>query len=158
MGISPDHLADHFDHYLIDLPSNPSESQLSYVIRANQIIVVTNDEPAVLHNTIALAKTILSRNPNANIKVLFNQCNRAADAKNAFLKLRGFLGEDTLHYAGSIPISKNMESSWMCRTPLVKLKANDSAMKALKAIQSQILPRKLEVTAASVPTQLAQTS
>lgn len=158
LGATPDHLAEHFDHYIIDMPSHLDDPQMSFVNRANLILLVTNDEPTALHNTLVFAKTILAQNASANIHVLFNQVANEKVARQAFLKLRAHLGEDSLRFAGAIGFSKHMERSWLCRTPLASLKPNDKEMKALNKIQAQLLPNRYEVQSQSTETRLAQTS
>ncbi|MFM9873126.1 MAG: hypothetical protein ACKVQS_06635 [Fimbriimonadaceae bacterium] len=158
LGATPDHLAEHFDHYLIDMPSHLDEPQMSFINRANLILLVTTDEPTALHNTVVFAKTILASDPTANIHVLFNQVANEKDARKAFLKLRAHLGEDIIRYAGAIGFSKQMEKSWLCRTPLASLKPNDASMKALNKLQSQLLPNRYEVQTQATDSRLAQTS
>lgn len=158
LGATPDHFAEHFDHYLIDLPSHLDEPQMSFINRANLILLVTNDEPTALHNTVVFAKTILANDSTANIHILFNQVPNEKVARQAFLKLRAHIGEDLVRYAGAIGVSKNMEKSWLCRTPLASLKPNDPSIKALNKIQSQLLPNRYEVQSQSTESRLAQTS
>jgi flagellar biosynthesis protein FlhG len=158
LGATPDHLAEHFDHFLIDLPSHLDDPQMSFINRANLILLVTNDEPSALHNTLVFSKTILANDATANIHVLFNQVANEKSARQAFLKLRAHLGEDSIRFAGAIEFSKQMERSWQCRTPLASLKPNDASMKALNKIQAQLLPNRYELQSQPTETRLAQTS
>jgi flagellar biosynthesis protein FlhG len=139
LGASPNHLAAHFDHYIVDLPGSLAEPQMTWLLRSNAILIVTTLDPASLHNALAITESIYSRVQGAPINILFNQ-SADRDAKAAFLKLRTHCSSDSLRYAGALPTSKIARESWQCQTPLALWKPRDPLTQSIKTIQQALLP------------------
>lgn len=80
-------LDDEADIILIDTGAGLSDTVLSFVHAAKEVILVTTPEPTSITDAYALIKTITSRDKNKVIKVIVNRADTPAEAFNILDKL-----------------------------------------------------------------------
>lgn len=131
------HLINNYaDIILIDTGAGLSNSVLSFVLAAEEVIVVTTPEPTSITDAYAMIKTINLREEDKKINIIINRVENTAEGNVAFEKLQnaakrflkmdlyklGYVFEDnsvirsvkkqipfTLEYPNSI-VSKNIKS------------------------------------------------
>ncbi|MDH4127426.1 MAG: MinD/ParA family protein [Spirochaetota bacterium] len=99
---------DFADIVFIDTGAGISDNVLSFVLSADDIIIVTTPEPTAITDAYGIIKTIAFMKPEANIKLIINRVQSALEAKkvaerviniaNQFLNMTvdnfGFIYED----------------------------------------------------------------
>lgn len=75
------------DYILIDTGAGLSNTVLSFVNSADEVIVVTTPEPTSLTDGYAMIKALTLYNANVNIKVIINRVSNPKEADEVFEKL-----------------------------------------------------------------------
>ncbi|HOJ09605.1 MAG TPA: MinD/ParA family protein [Clostridiales bacterium] len=85
-----------FDIILIDTGAGLSDSVLSFVMAANEVIIVTTPDPTAIMDAYALIKAIAARDNEKNINIIVNRADSIKEANGVLEKLilvsRKFLG------------------------------------------------------------------
>ncbi len=75
------------DIILIDTGAGLSDTVLSFVYAAREVILVTTPEPTSITDAYALIKTITTKDKNKNIKLIINRAENPGEAFNIMDKL-----------------------------------------------------------------------
>lgn len=113
--------ADH-DLVLIDTGAGLSPNVLSFLLAADEVLVVTTPEPTAVTDAYAMIKSVLRRNENAKINLLVNMARDRAEAKRVFERIsavsRRFLGL-SLRDAGYVVTDPRVPAAVRARAPFV---------------------------------------
>jgi flagellar biosynthesis protein FlhG len=110
------------DYVIIDTGAGLSQQVLSFLMQAQEVIVVTTPNIAATLDAYGMIKTIHEQRMNAHVRLLVNQCKDAAEAEVVTQKLiscaRQFLGTapDALGY---LTRDEQIEQSNQSRSPFV---------------------------------------
>jgi len=82
------HLEGMADYLIIDTGAGLSKAVLSFVLAADEVIVVTTTEPTAITDAYGLIKTIRQQRYQGKVKVVVNRATSPADANIVFNKLK----------------------------------------------------------------------
>ncbi len=130
------------DIILVDTGAGLSNSVLSFVLAAEEIIVVTTPEPTSITDAYAMIKTINSKEKNKKIKVIVNRIENITEGNIAFEKLKNaakrFLSMDLLKL-GYVFEDVSVTRSVKKQTPFTIEYPNSIVSKNIKAIAIKII-------------------
>jgi len=130
-------ISDQMDVLIVDTAAGISESVVSFVRAAQEVLVVVCDEPTSITDAYALIKLLNRDYQMTRFRVLANMVRAEAEGRNMFSKLLTvtdrFL-DVTLQYVGSIPYDESI------RKAVQKQKA---VMKAFPTCKSALAYRQL---------------
>lgn len=75
------------DYIIIDTGAGVSESVISFVMAADEVLLVTNPEPTSITDAYALIKMVSNRDKNKHIKLIVNKAENQIEAENILRKL-----------------------------------------------------------------------
>ena len=75
------------DYIIIDTGAGVSENVISFVMAADEVLLVTNPEPTSITDAYALIKMVSNRDKNKNIKLIVNRAENQIEAENILRKL-----------------------------------------------------------------------
>ena len=138
-------LDDEADVVLIDTGAGLSDSVLSFVFAAKEVILVTTPEPTAITDAYALIKTIVMKDRNKEIKVVVNRVDDSAEAFNILDKLNivteKFLGVN-LQKLGYIINDPCVSKAVKQQEPFVISYGSSKASKNLGEIASSLMNKK----------------
>ena len=125
-----------YDFVVLDVPAAALESRL-LPLEPAETIIVTTPEPAALADAYATVKTVVRREPAAQVKVLVNMAAGLADAEAAYRAIasvaRRFLGVAP-GYAGYVPVDPAVLRACRRRAAFVREYGGEPAAAALRAL------------------------
>ncbi|NMA04434.1 MAG: MinD/ParA family protein, partial [Clostridiales bacterium] len=125
------------DIILIDTGAGLSSAVLSFVLAAQEVIVVTTSEPTSITDAYAMIKTINSRKKNKEIGIVINRVKNITEGDIAFEKLKNaakrFLSMD-LYKLGYVFEDNNVVKSVKKQVPFIIGYPNSIATKNIKDI------------------------
>jgi flagellar biosynthesis protein FlhG len=133
--------AHEYDYVLVDTGAGISSSTMSFVLSADESIVVTTPEPTAMTDAYALIKTAAARKPQGNMKLLVNMARDRAEglrtAEKMCLITRQFLSFH-LDSCGCIPQDDAVPRSVRERKPFVIAHPASRASYAVKEAAGKI--------------------
>lgn len=132
----------HTDIILIDTGAGLSNSILSFVLSAEEVILVTTPEPTSITDAYAMIKTINFKNKDKKIKVIINRVESTKEGHIAFEKLNNasnrFLSMN-LEKLGYVFDDSNVVKSVKKQIPFTIEYPNSIASKNIKQIAFKII-------------------
>ena len=129
------------DVFLIDTAAGISDTVLSFVRAAQEVVVVVCDEPSSIADAYGLIKIIANDHGVNHIRVVANMTRRASEGEQLFNKLNGvcdrFL-DVTLQYLGAIPFDEQVRKAVQARRPLVQMAPTSRAATALRQLAEKV--------------------
>lgn len=134
-------VADDIDVLIIDTAAGISDSVISFVRAAQEVLVVVCDEPTSITDAYALIKLLNRDYQMTRFRVLANMVASDAEGRNMFSKLLTvtdrFL-DVTLQYVGSIPYDENVRKSVQRQTPVLKAFSKSKAALAYRQLATKV--------------------
>ncbi|QEQ95814.1 MinD/ParA family protein [Neptunomonas concharum] len=134
-------VADSIDVLVIDTAAGISDSVVSFVRAAQEVLVVVCDEPTSITDAYALIKLLNRDYRTTRFRVLANMVATDAEGRNMFNKLvtvtDRFL-EVTLQYVGSIPYDENVRKSVQRQIPVLKAFSKTKAALAYRQLATKV--------------------
>lgn len=134
-------LQDDVDVLVVDTAAGISESVVSFVRAAQEVLVVVCDEPTSITDAYALIKLLNRDYRTARFRVLANMVRSEQEGRNMFAKLQTvtdrFL-EVSLQYVGSIPYDESVRTAVQRQTPVLKAFPKSKAALAYRALATKI--------------------
>ena len=130
------------DVVLIDTGAGLSESVMSFVMAANEVILVTTPEPTSITDAYALIKVISNRDRNKNIKVIVNRAENANEANDILNKLSVVTGKFLtidLHPLGFIPQDEQVIKAVKMQQPFILSYPKSQASKQIIEMSRKLL-------------------
>jgi len=113
--------ADH-DLILIDTGAGIGRNVLSFVLAADEVLLVTTPEPTAATDAYALIKTVMKKRDDAVVNLLVNMARDKQEAKRVFERInavcRRFLGR-TIRDAGHVAHDARVSHAVRVRRPFV---------------------------------------
>jgi flagellar biosynthesis protein FlhG len=75
------------DYVIIDTSAGISANVISFVLAANEVIVITTPEPTSITDAYGIIKAIVTESENANIKLVLNRVRNPAEANKVAKKI-----------------------------------------------------------------------
>ncbi|SDK46011.1 MinD/ParA family protein [Natronincola ferrireducens] len=132
----------HADILLIDTGAGLSKSVMSFVLAADEIIVVTTSEPTSITDAYAMIKTIGGYKESKKIKVIINRVENTNEGKATFEKLKNaaekFLGIG-IEKLGFIIDDYHVSRAVKIQNPFIIEYPNSSAAKSIEMIALKLI-------------------
>ncbi|WP_075171283.1 MinD/ParA family protein [Neptunomonas phycophila] len=134
-------VADEMDVLIIDTAAGISDSVVSFVRAAQEVLVVVCDEPTSITDAYALIKLLNRDYRMTRFRVLANMVYTDTEGRSMFNKLLTvtdrFL-DVTLQYVGSIPYDENVRKSVQRQVPVLKAFPKSKAALAYKQLATRV--------------------
>ena len=136
-------LSDQVDVLVIDTAAGISDTVISFVRAANEVIVVVCDEPSSITDAYALIKLLNKEYGMTRFRVVANMTRTAAEGQNMFNKLNGvcerFL-DVTLQFIGQVPFDENVRKAVQKQKALLEFAPSSKAAVAIRGL-AQVVDR-----------------
>ncbi len=84
---------DSYDYMIIDTGAGVSQNVLSFVIAADEVIVVTTPEPTAITDAYGIIKSIASQSPEKSIRLLVNRVQTVSEGKRVAHRVINIAGQ-----------------------------------------------------------------
>jgi len=84
---------DNDDYMIIDTGAGISQNVLSFVLAADEVIVVTTPEPTAITDAYGIIKSIASQTPDKSIKLIVNRVQSVAEGKRVAQRVINIAGQ-----------------------------------------------------------------
>ena len=140
-------LSKKYDIVIFDTAAGISENVLRFSLAADEIIVVTTEEPTAVTDAYAFMKVISKRNKIARVNLVFNMFKNRAKVKDVFAKIKAvvkqFLGIE-VNYLGCVDYDAAVPGATMKRRPFLTQYPFSSASKSVREIAGQIIKKEMQ--------------
>jgi flagellar biosynthesis protein FlhG len=134
-------LSDQVDILVIDTAAGISDTVISFVRAANEVIVVVCDEPSSITDAYALIKLLNKEYGMMRFRVVANMTRTAQEGQNMFNKLNAvcerFL-DVTLQFVGQVPFDENVRSAVQKQKALLEFAPTSKAAVAIRALAQAV--------------------
>jgi flagellar biosynthesis protein FlhG len=134
-------LSDQVDILVIDTAAGISDTVISFVRAANEVIVVVCDEPSSITDAYALIKLLNKEYGMMRFRVVANMTRTAQEGQNMFNKLNAvcerFL-DVTLQFVGQVPFDENVRSAVQKQKALLEFAPASKAAVAIRALAQAV--------------------
>lgn len=134
-------LANDIDVLVVDTAAGISESVVSFVRAAQEVLVVVCDEPTSITDAYALMKLLNRDYHTTRFRVLANMVRTEQEGRNMFAKLQTvtdrFL-EVTLQYVGSIPYDETVRKAVQRQTAVLEAFPKSKASLAYRQLAAKV--------------------
>lgn len=136
------YLKEHVDFILIDTGAGISKSVMSFVLAAQEVIVVTTPEPTSIADAYALIKVITKKTNEKAINMVINRVDNQKEAEITFKKMNmvteRFLNKN-IKYLGYISDDKSVRNSVKNQVPFLLNAPNCLASKNVENVCDSLL-------------------
>jgi flagellar biosynthesis protein FlhG len=134
-------LSDQVDILVIDTAAGISDTVVSFVRAANEVIIVVCDEPSSITDSYALIKLLNKEYGMQRFRVVANMTRTQQEGMNMFNKLNTvcerFL-DVTLQFVGQIPFDENVRKAVQKQKALLEFAPNSKAAIAIRALAQAV--------------------
>lgn len=134
-------LSDQLDVLVIDTAAGISDTVVSFVRAAQEVIVVVCDEPSSITDAYALIKLLNIEHGVFRFRVVANMTRSTQEGINLFAKLNAvcdrFL-DASLQYLGHIPFDETVRKAIQKRRPIVEFAPRSKAAMAIKVLAQKV--------------------
>jgi flagellar biosynthesis protein FlhG len=134
-------LCDQIDVLVIDTAAGISDTVVSFVRAAQEVIIVVCDEPSSITDAYALMKLLNTEHGVTRFRVIANMTRTLQEGTNLFNKLNAvcerFL-DASLQYLGPVPFDENVRKAVQKRKPILEFAPRCKAAQAIRAIAQRI--------------------
>jgi len=129
------------DLIIVDTGAGISPNVLSFVLAADEVLVVTTPEPPAMTDAYALIKTICRRRENAKIDLFVNMVRDRREGRRVYERLsavsRRFLGA-AVHDAGYLATDNRVGAAVRRRMPFVLVEPEIPASQSIKQLAHKL--------------------
>lgn len=134
-------LDDQLDVLIIDTAAGISDTVVSFVRAAQEVLVVVCDEPSSITDAYALIKLLNQEYGVTRFRVIANMVRSVQEGIGLYNKLNAvcdrFL-DASLQYVGPVPFDENLRKAVQKRRPLLEFAPRTKAATAIRAIAQKI--------------------
>lgn len=134
-------LSDQLDVLVVDTAAGISETVVSFVRAAQEVIIVVCDEPSSITDAYALMKLLNVEYGVFRFRVIANMTRTTQEGINLFNKLNTvcekFL-DVSLQYLGAVPFDENVRKAVQKRSPILTFAPRSKAATAVRALAQKI--------------------
>jgi len=135
------------DYIIFDTAAGISNNVIKFVLAADEIIIVTTQEPTAITDAYALMKVLGTHREDLNLNVVMNMVRSSYEARRTFEKLQSvvqrFLSV-TVTSLGHVAYDSNVPDSIMKRKPFFTQYPFTAATKSMKEIRHKLLQKETE--------------
>jgi len=130
------------EYLILDTGAGVGDAVLEFALAANQVLVVTTPEPPAMADAYTMIKALVTRDPQARIRLVVNQAERPEDAQRVAERIvttaRNFLGVEVAH-VGTIPRDPHVWQSVRRKVPYVLGYPASPAARAVEAMAARLV-------------------
>ena len=134
-------LGDQIDVLMIDTAAGISDTVVSFVSAAQEVVVVVCDEPSSITDAYALIKLLNKEYKIQRIRVIANMVHSNKEGQQLFSKLsqvcERFL-DISMQYVGAIPMDENVRKAVQKQKPVLEYAPRCKAAQAFKQIANKV--------------------
>lgn len=134
-------LSDQLDVFIVDTAAGISDTVVSFVRAAQEVVVVVCDEPSSITDAYALIKLLSTEHGVSRFRVVANMTRTAQEGINLFNKLNGvcerFL-DVTLQFLGAVPFDENVRKAVQKRKALLEVAPTCKAAQAIAQLAQKV--------------------
>lgn len=134
-------LNDQLDVLVIDTAAGISDTVVSFVRAAQEVVVVVCDEPSSITDAYALIKVLNTNHDVFRFRVVANMTRTTQEGISLFNKLNGvcdrFL-DVSLQYLGPIPFDENVRKAVQKRKALLEFAPRCKASQAIRVVAQKV--------------------
>lgn len=134
-------LADQMDVLVVDTAAGISDTVVSFVRAAQEVLVVVCDEPSSITDAYALIKLLSKEYGVQKFRVVANMTRSVQEGRNMFNKLNSacerFL-DATLQFVGNVPFDENVRKAVQQQKPLLEYAPNSKAAQAIRTLAKEV--------------------
>jgi flagellar biosynthesis protein FlhG len=134
-------ISDQLDVLVIDTAAGITDSVISFVRAAQEVMVVVCDEPSSITDAYALIKLLNREHGVDRFRVVANMTRTPQEGRNLYNKLtqvtERFL-DVTLQYVGDVPFDESIRKAVQRQKPVVELSPRSKAAIAIKQIAEKV--------------------
>lgn len=134
-------LADQMDVLVVDTAAGITDTVVSFVRAAQEVLVVVCDEPSSITDAYALIKLLSKEHGLQKFRVVANMTRTTQEGRNMFNKLNTacerFL-DITLQYVGNVPFDENVRKAVQKQKALLEYAPNSKAAQAIRALAKTV--------------------
>src|SRR5690606_22739420 len=134
-------LSDQVDVLVIDTAAGISDTVVSFVRAANEVLVVVCDEPSSVTDAYALIKLLNTEYDLHRFRVVANMTRTQQEGQQMFNKLNAvcerFL-DVTLQYLGQVPFDENVRKAVQKQKALIEFAPSSKASLAIRALAQAV--------------------
>lgn len=134
-------LSDQVDFLVIDTAAGISDTVVSFVRAANEVVVVVCDEPSSITDAYALIKLLNKEYDLQRFRVVANMTRTQQEGAHMFTKLNTvcerFL-DVTLQYLGHVPFDENVRKAVQKQKALLEFAPTSKASLAIRALAKAV--------------------
>lgn len=126
-----------YDYIIFDMGAGAAYATLSFVLAANECIVVTTPEPTSITDAYGLIKHIANNRPDMPISVIMNRSATPKTGEQALERFRKVISQFLnieIRSMGILPEDKIVSAAVMRQIPYVLLNEKAAVSKAMKEI------------------------
>lgn len=134
-------LSDQMDVLVVDTAAGISDTVVSFVRAAQEVIVVVCDEPSSITDAYALIKLLNAEHGIFRFRIVANMTRSTQEGINLFAKLNNvcdkFL-DASLQYIGNIPFDETVRKAIQRRRPVLEFSPRCKAAMAIRAVAEKV--------------------
>ena len=134
-------LSDQVDVLVIDTAAGISDTVVSFVRAANEVIIVVCDEPSSITDAYALIKLLNKEYDMQRFRVVANMTRTPQEGSHMFTKLNTvcekFL-DVTLQYLGNVPFDENVRKAVQKQKALLEFAPTSKAALAIRSLAKAV--------------------
>lgn len=134
-------LNEQLDVLIVDTAAGISDTVVSFVRAAQEVVVVVCDEPSSITDAYALIKLLHTEHGLFRFRVVANMTRSTQEGLNLYNKLNGvcdrFL-DTSLQYLGAVPFDENVRKAVQKRKALLEFAPRSKAAQAIRVLAQKI--------------------
>lgn len=134
-------LEDQLDVLVIDTAAGISDTVVSFVRAAQEVLVVVCDEPSSITDAYALIKLLNKEYGLVRFRVIANMVGSPKEGHNLFIKLSGvcerFL-DVTMQYVGAVPFDEHVRKAVQRQKPVLEMFPQAKASQAYRQLANKV--------------------
>ncbi|ROQ19961.1 flagellar biosynthesis protein FlhG [Marinimicrobium koreense] len=134
-------LSDQVDILVVDTAAGISDTVVSFVRAANEVLVVVCDEPSSITDAYALIKVLNRDHGLQRFRVVANMTRTSREGQMMFNKLNSvcerFL-DVTLQYVGHVPFDENVRKAVQKQKSLLEFAPQSKAAQAIRTLAKEV--------------------
>lgn len=130
------------DYLILDTGAGLNHVVFSFVLAADEVILVTTPEPTAIADAYATIKALYKRNPSIQVRLIINQVEGIAESRSVAERLvetvRSFLGLE-MQILGTVPRDPCVWQAVRAQRPFVSAYPQCPASRAVRAMGKVLL-------------------
>jgi flagellar biosynthesis protein FlhG len=135
-------LADDLDVLVIDTAAGISDSVVSFVRAAQEVLVVVCDEPSSMTDAYALIKLLHRDCQLRDFRIVANMTRSAAEGANMFKRFSAVAGrflDVNLRYAGDVPYDELLRKAVQRQRPALEVYPGSKSSEAYRRLAKEVI-------------------